>query len=60
LDGVVDKNEYVSAGDTTVVGHWFCHKCKAHFGMPCISKDDPYMIYLCPSCKSIEIEREKE
>ncbi len=50
----------MSAGDMTVVGHWFCHKCKAHFGMPCISKDDPYMIYLCPSCKSIEIEREKE
>jgi len=40
------------------ISHWFCHRCKAHFGVPVFVMNDPGLIYRCPACGSIQIEQE--
>jgi len=36
--------------------HWFCHSCKAHFGMPVYEVTDRRQVWVCPLCKEPEIE----
>jgi hypothetical protein len=54
-----ETGDYVSIDVEAVPlepSHWFCHNCKAHFGLPVYEKADPSETFLCPQCGMAEIE----
>jgi len=54
-----DWDVEIDAAPVYSQSHWFCHGCKAHFGLPVYDVKDPGMIFRCPACGSIEIEEEE-